>query len=60
MGKGRISNLEKYKLSYFSAGFYIVGTIMFLIGSGLLFIVAKSDLEKELSGQNSEQSAFPY
>jgi len=58
---GQISStLERRKLSYTASGLFIIGTIMFFLGSIMLYIVAKDDLKETLQDPNNNNDGFPF
>ncbi|MCZ0701709.1 hypothetical protein J2T56_000080 [Natronobacillus azotifigens] len=44
-----LSSLDKQKMTYTATGMFVVGAILFVIGSLLLFTVSKSDLDDAVS-----------
>ncbi|ADU32438.1 hypothetical protein [Evansella cellulosilytica] len=46
--KLKLSSLDKKKMTYTATGVFVIGAILFVLGSILLFTVSRADLEEEL------------
>lgn len=51
-----LSNIDKHKMTYTATGLFVVGAILFVVGSILLFTVSKSELDEAIVGENGNDN----
>lgn len=50
--------IRKSKITYTATGLFIIGAIIFVIGSSLLFTVAKEDLDDKINEKNENSNGL--
>ncbi|SDY09422.1 hypothetical protein SAMN05421736_101351 [Evansella caseinilytica] len=58
MASKHLSDLEKRKRTYTATGLFVIGAILFVIGSTLLYTVSKAELDEELEGIPQREGLF--
>ncbi|MDG5788379.1 hypothetical protein QA612_12895 [Evansella sp. AB-P1] len=58
MSKQQLSNVDKHKYTYTATGLFVIGAILFVIGSILLFSVSKVELQEAISGEKNNNELF--
>ncbi|MDQ0254824.1 hypothetical protein J2S74_002203 [Evansella vedderi] len=51
MSMPSLTNLDKHKMTYTATGMFVIGAILFVFGSILLFTVSKDELNEALQGK---------